>query len=226
MMLSLVLPWHILTDKATSVVVTFECCRIRGSVVYVRKRRRCVWIDLPSPVHTSQSLPMTVTWHCSVMRMRNVLIPLVHQFPNLRGLRLMDDSFWAFISSGDNATGDLRPDASQQARLWKECSSFLVWWQECCRAQYGNTSWISSSSGSHMPRQWSWACVLLMMKTSCTLHLWWCQVLFLVSPLWKEPGKRPLGGHWMSMFLAWSQTICNLSAKEQTDSTLYFVIPS
>ena len=113
MMLSLVLPWHILTDKATSVVVTFECCRIRGSVVYVRKRRRCVWIDLPSPVHTSQSLPMTVTWHWSVKRMRNVPIPLVHQFPNLRGLRLMDDSFWAFISSGDNATGDLRPDSSQ-----------------------------------------------------------------------------------------------------------------
>lgn len=25
--------------------------------------------------------------------------------------------------------------------------------------------------GSHMPRQWSWACVLLMVKTSCTLHL-------------------------------------------------------
>ena len=201
MMLSLVLPWRILTDKATFVVLTFECHWIRGSVVYVRKRRRCVWIDLPSPVHTSQSLPMTVTWHWSVMRMRNVLIPLVHQFPNLRGLRLIDDSFWAFIS-------------------------FLVWWQECCRAQYGNTSWISSSSGSHMPRQWSWACVLLMVKTSCTLHLWWCQVLFPVSPLWKEPGKRPLGGHWMSMFLAWSQTICNLSAKEHTDSTLYFVIPS
>ena len=113
MMLSLVLPWRILTDKATFVVLTFECHWIRGSVVYVRKRRRCVWIDLPSPVHTSQSLPMTVTWHWSVKRMRNVLIPLVHQFPNLRGLRLMDDSFWAFISSGDNATGDLRPDSSQ-----------------------------------------------------------------------------------------------------------------